>query len=213
MGLDILLYADCQFRGKRVNISPLTENPLDGSLVVKPILYGRRNLYDALQGAYDGRLTEEDVKELPPRLKDALFDGINAEELSECIEEGDFVFYDYGQIKAKLNGGSAFEPLYNGYVYKKTVTQFEKGLIDEIAYYLTPEEYLALPQNKKKYYRFYAWDEWDSPYGYYRAIVRRVADQFEIFRDGTREKHWSDINYKEFEEAYKSIRIIALLSF
>ena len=83
MGLDILLYADCRFRGKRVNISPLTENPLDGSLVVEPILYGRRNLYDALQGAYDGRLTEEDVKELPPRLKDALFDGINAEELSE----------------------------------------------------------------------------------------------------------------------------------
>ena len=64
---------------------------------------------------------------------------------------------------------------YEGYVGKRTISDFEVHEIEEINSWLSHEEYEALPENKKKLYQFYQWDEPFDEYNIYRTIYERLC--------------------------------------
>ena len=213
MGLDMWLYADCLFRGKRESINPLMESPLERATIMRPIFDGYYDLYDALENAIDGEVRWEDVQAFPNRLRKRLFEEKSEKEIRERLREHCYLFYDFPKIEKKLKGSSPSEPLYSGYVRKKDIIQYEKGLIDDIDYYLDLEKFNSLSPKEKTRYRFYAWDELPSPYLYYRKIVERVNYQFRLFSDAVRMNHWGDVSFQEMEEAYSTIRLIAYVSY
>lgn len=52
-----------------------------------------------------------------------------------------------------------------GYVYKNTLFSYQTGEIDDIDESLSADEYLKLPEEKRKCYSYY---EWDSAFGWYK---------------------------------------------
>lgn len=88
-----------------------------------------------------------------------------------------------------------------GYVYKNTLFSYQTGEIDDIDESLYADEYLKLPEAKRKCYSYY---EWDSAFGwckYFKEILEHFRWQ---------KYEWDTVNStcdKEFE--FRFILIIS----
>jgi hypothetical protein len=71
-----------------------------------------------------------------------------------------------------------------GYVYRELIPDFEVGDIDDIENWLTIDEYKALPEDEKKSYAYYEWNNhWDD-YDYKRNIVSKISFLSNLFSSG-----------------------------
>ena len=71
-----------------------------------------------------------------------------------------------------------------GYVYRELIPSFEVGEIDDIENWLTIDEYKALPEDEKKSYAYYEWNNrWDE-YDYKRSIVSKITFLTNLFTEG-----------------------------
>lgn len=212
MGLDMWLYAECKYNGKWISLNPLVENWNTGEIETEYLYSGGYGLFDALKEIGEAQMAKEERESLSPRLKNSLFEEMTEEEIENNADC--YLIYDFSEIEKKLKGSSPSEPLYQGYADKKEIIQFEKGLLSDIYDFLTPEEYFSLTPKQKRRYRFYAWDEANSPYYYYRTIVRNVYDQFRLFKSIVyRERLDWETMRERLDEANKSIRLIGCISY
>lgn len=61
---------------------------------------------------------------------------------------------------------------YEAYVAREDMRAFERGEIQEIEEWFTPEEYGSLPDDRKRFYTYFRWTE---PYGSYNGLCRLKA--------------------------------------
>lgn len=88
-----------------------------------------------------------------------------------------------------------------GYVQKNVLFAYQTGDIDDIYEYLSADEYLALPEEKRKCYSYY---EWNSSFGWFKHF-KEILEHFHWQR-----YEWSSVNYRSDKEA--EFRLILIIS-
>ncbi|MBQ9784197.1 MAG: hypothetical protein IJW29_01715 [Clostridia bacterium] len=80
-----------------------------------------------------------------------------------------------------------------GYVHKNTLFSYQTGDIDDIDESLSADEFLELPEEKRKCYAYY---EWDSAFGWYKYF-KEILEHFRW-----QKYEWDNSNFscdREFE--------------
>lgn len=88
-----------------------------------------------------------------------------------------------------------------GYVHKNALFAYQTGEIENIYESISADEYLDLPEVKRKCYSYY---EWDSAFGWYKYF-KEILEHFHWQR-----YEWNNVNFccdKEFE-----FRLILVIS-
>lgn len=62
-----------------------------------------------------------------------------------------------------------------GYVHKNILFDYQTGEIDDIYESISDDEYIAMPEAKKKCYLYY---EWDSAFGWYKHF-KKILEHFQ----------------------------------
>ena len=73
--------------------------------------------------------------------------------------------------------------MYEGYVNKRTLAQYECYEVEEISEWLTEDEYKALSDKQKRQYIFHRWNDYYGEYGIYRTLADRIWALKSLFAD------------------------------
>lgn len=84
-------------------------------------------------------------------------------------------------IVPRVNKDKPF--MYEGYVNKRTLAQYECYELEAISEWLTEDEYRALSDKRKKQYVFHRWNDYYGEYGIYRTIADRIWVLRDLFED------------------------------
>lgn len=212
MGTYYSIYAEVRVGNKWYNISPLIRE-LDGQAKVQPFLSGKswlRSAFEELQeyGYKCGR---------PDDLSDELrtvFSEPDDMTVESFLKDMTYKEY-YRQSMLSVNYGKAVKrrvkdsrpTRYRGYVNKYALTAYEIGENDDITHWISEAEYAKLPEEEKRDYTFYEWDEYGDWYAVFVRLSRMVDAMLEIF------KNWSlgniqDANLDERTPTADYVRLI-----
>ena len=199
MSTHYYIYAEVRVKDKWYNLNPLMKKH-DGSMVVRPIFDAASNFYDVFVDLESCRTEIGIPGDMSPELRSAFRD--NLDEVCEgwdgkttwrqIYERQIFCAPYSAAVAPKVIKDRPYK--YSGYVNKRTIASFEVREIDEIGYWLTEEEYKALPDKEKKQYRYYQWNEDYDDYQTYRLIYERLCammywfDYADAFED--RGEYW-----------------------
>ncbi|MBR2883725.1 MAG: hypothetical protein IKB93_02935 [Clostridia bacterium] len=89
---------------------------------------------------------------------------------------------------------------FRGYVKKDILFSFQTGELDDIYEYLSADEYLALPDEKKSFYQFYEWNSESGWYKYFLEILEHFYWQ---------KYEWGLVNFRT-ENKYK-FRLVLII--
>ncbi len=81
-----------------------------------------------------------------------------------------------------------------GYVLKDTLFRFQTGEIEDICSWLSIDEYLALSEEEKVFYKFYEWNSEDGWYIHFQEILEHF--NWQRYEWGL--VNWNDENDYEF---------------
>lgn len=96
---------------------------------------------------------------------------------------------------------------YSGYVNKRLIAAFETDEYQGIEWWLSPEEYKALPEKEKKTYQYYEWNDSDGWYGIYTAIYQRVSALLDWFTESGIPEDYP-CNYEDRNLSRADVRLI-----
>lgn len=86
-----------------------------------------------------------------------------------------------------------------GYVLKETLFRFQTGDVDDIYEWLSADEYLELPEEKKACYQFYEWNAEDGWYKHFQEILEHFSWQ---------QYEWGLVNWDKDDYEFRIILII-----
>ena len=183
-----IIYAEANIDGKWYSLCPFFKSA-KGELKTDSIFWAQSQFYEAnlsLREHAIGLGIPEDASE-----------GLKAffkEDLQELVDFwpnnitwGDYykqtVYYvNFAQaIVPRVNKDKPF--MYEGYVNKRTLAQYECYEIEEISEWLTEDEYMALSEKQKHQYVYHRWNDYYGEYGIYRTIAERIWALKDLFAD------------------------------
>lgn len=210
MGTYYSIYAEARVGKKWYNISPLIKGT-DGLIKAYPIIDGKSFLRETYDELKDDLYMCGRPADLSPELRE-IFDH-DDDESYDCFTktykqhyENCMFLVNYGKsVKSRVKKDRPFR--YQGYVFKYSIASYEIGEQEEIAGWLTRQEYESLSEEEKKDYAYFEWNEWQDWYGVYNDIVHRVDALLHWFSE------WSSYqsNGVDYEDKYPSADKVRLI--
>lgn len=182
------IYAEVQYKGKWYSLNPIVKKA-DGTYKTKEVFWAqsgfRQMYYDFEDMATDRGLPED----LSPEVRAMFHD--NLDDICDCWG-GQHTYRDeynrtvlivpYNKLRPHIVRDRPYKHM--GYVYRELIPSFEVGEIDDIENWITIDEYKALPEDEKKSYAYYEWNNhWDD-YDYKRNIVSKISFLSNLFSSG-----------------------------
>ena len=182
------VYAEANVDGKWYSLCPYFKGKVD-----KPktgcIFWAQSRFWEVnndLEGFALGRGIPEDMSD---GLREIFHEDLNQETsgLLENTTWGDYYkrtmyYVDFAQaIVPRVNKDRPF--MYEGYVNKRTLAQYECYEIEEISEWLTEDEYKALSDKQKRQYAFHRWNDYYGEYGIYRTLADRIWAMKDLFAE------------------------------
>lgn len=180
MGTHYYIYAEIKVKDKWYNLNPYMKKP-DGTYSICPIFDAGSVAFDVVNDLEDNRISIGIQDDMSPELRSIFHKNLDEpysgwlpsttwrdryDQTIFCVNYSDTV--GKRVIKNKPHK-------YEGYVFKRTIADFEVLEIEAIHSWLTREEFEKLSEKEKRKYRYYEWDEIGDEYVIYRRIYERLC--------------------------------------
>ena len=212
MGVYNALYAEVYAGGSWHNLNPLMKKA-DGSVAIVPVYEGQSWLCDLVDDlrdyAYSRGIPEDASEEVlakfPGNLEDStdLFFGETTwrQYYESCVFVVDFQC----AVRNRVREDRPYRQ--QGYVLRDVIPAFECGEIEEIDYWLTSREYNELPEEEKREYAYYEWNNAFDEYGMRVELANRVGALYDWLVESSYSKD-AAVSYRDLYEGTPRIRII-----
>ena len=182
------VYAEAKYKGKWYSINPIVKKA-DGTYLVKEVFWAqsgfRQMYYDLEDMATDRGILDDFSPEVRAMFRtnlDDIYAGLGSKLTYRQAYNSRVLIVPYNKLKPHIVRERPYKHM--GYVYREMIPSFEVGEIDDIENWLTIDEYKALPEDEKKSYAYYEWNNrWDE-YDYKRSIVSKISFLTNLFTEG-----------------------------
>lgn len=205
-------YAEVKNNGKWIGLSPIVKSH-DGKYKIQPLMWGQSAMYELYEDMID---TCSACCGLPEDVSAELLEEFHAhdekttdfwgnkeitwgEYYKTCVHS---VNYDEA-VRKKIKRDRPYK--YQGYVHKRLIAAFEVGEIEDLQCWLTIDEYKELPDNEKKEYAWYEWNEYCGEYGFRFELYQKIENLLDWYREEAFSSK-SEYNYEDFIGA--NVRLI-----
>ena len=211
MGVENIFYGEVFAGGAWRNLNPLIKRK-DGGAGIMPLYWGQSRLcglVDDLRGyaLYSG-VPEDACDEVKSHFSslDAVVESWGSgttwrEYYRECV----FVVDYQAAFAGRLTKDRPFRQ--QGYVLRDLIPAFECGEIGEIESWITAREYGELPDDERREFAYFEWNNAFDEYGMRAEISKRV----DVLYDWLLESAWSsdsELSHRDFDAGTPRIRII-----
>ena len=161
----------------------------DGTYLVKEVFWAqsgfRQMYYDLEDMATDRGILDDFSPEVRAMFRtnlDDIYADLGSKLTYRQAYNSRVLIVPYNKLKPHIIRDRPYKHM--GYVYRELIPSFEVGEIDDIENWLTIDEYKALPEDEKKSYAYYEWNNrWDE-YDYKRSIVSKISFLTNLFTEG-----------------------------
>lgn len=182
------IYAEARYKGKWYSINPIVKKA-DGTYLVKEVFgaySGFREMYYNMEDWATERGIPDDLSaEVRAKFHenlDEVFADLGSKITYRQYYRSNVLIVPYHKLKPVIVKDRPYKHM--GYVYRECIPDFECGEIDDIDNWLTIDEYKALPDDSKKEYSYYEWNNRGDDYDYKRNIVSKISFLTNLFSDG-----------------------------
>lgn len=168
MGIYYDLYLEGRVKDTWRCLSPFLATP-DGSFALAPLMSGKSSIGLMLD---DVDCWHSCPNDLSKEVRRVLWK--RQDEHGEKTDEIDDRCIEWFSLSDLTCDPARFE--HEAYVPRESMNSFEIGEVDDIYWWLTPQEYGELPPEEKQGYTFYRWTE---PYGIYdlKCRLKQLAEE------------------------------------
>lgn len=210
MGTHYYIYAEVKVKNKWYSLNPYTKK-YDGSFVLHPIYEDTSAFFDICNELEEQKICVGIPEDMSPELRSIYHNDLNEvcgfwlpnttwkriyQQTIFCVRYTDTIARRV--IKDKPHK-------FGGYVNKRIIADFEAKEIEAIYGWMTQDEYDHLPENKKRQYSYYEWDEEYDEYHKYRAIYERLLALLDWFSYA--DAFQDEVNYYEESVSLNDIRL------
>ena len=188
MSTEYYIFAEARYNGKWYSINPIVKKA-DGTYHMKMVFWatsGFREMYYNMEDWATERGIPDDLSaEMRSRYHENLDDvyaDLGSQITYRKYYRSKILVVPYNKLKPHIVKDRPYKHM--GYVFRECIPDFECGETDDIEHWLTIDEYKALPEEEKKSYAYYEWNNrWDE-YDYKRDIVAKISFLTNLFSEG-----------------------------
>ena len=188
MSTDYYIFAEARYKGKWYCINPIVKKA-DGTYKMKEVFWASYGFNEMYYNFEDWASDRGILDDFSPEMRDRYHQNLD----EVCSNMGSTITYrkyyrgrilvvPYDKLKPQIVRDRPYKHM--GYVFRECIPDFECGETDDIEHWLTIDEYKALPDEEKKSYAYYEWNNrWDD-YDYKCDIVAKISFLTNLFSDG-----------------------------
>ena len=182
------IYAEAKYKDKWYSINPIVKKA-DGTYKIKEVFWAqsgfRQMYYDLEAEAVDRGIPDDLSPEVRAMFHENLDDIVDSWGYKSTYREEynrTVLIVPYSKLKPNIVRDRPYKHM--GYVYRELIPCFEVDEIEDIENWLTIDEYKALPDDEKKDYAYYEWNNRCDDYDYKRNIVSKISFLTNLFSSG-----------------------------
>ena len=206
MGTHYYIYAEIKVNDQWYNLNPIIKKN-DGTLTVRPIYDAGSSFFDICNDLECHRTDIGIPDNMSPELRAKFHKNLD-EKCEYLFPDASWRhYYEQSVFCVKYDSAVGTRVIkdkpykFEGYVSKRAIADFEVHETEEINYWLSPEEFEALPAREKKQYSFYQWNEPYDEYFDYRTIHERLCAMLYWFGFGDAFENRAELWHSKFELA------------
>lgn len=208
------IFAEVNVNGKWYGINPKMLKP-NGMIKVRPIYWAQSVFWDCHCDLQDEAVargvpddwSEEMKKLFPENLDDKCEYGLDSMTWREYYRNYLYAVNFDKSIATKIKKTRPYH--YQGYAYKPQIADYECGA-DSIVSWLTIDEYRELPDEEKREYAYYEWNNYGDEYGIYYEIYSKITALLDWFGEG--DAFGEDSRYSADSISFSQVRVWVYVS-
>lgn len=181
------VYAEVKYKGKWYSINPIVKKA-DGTYLVKEVFWAqsgfRQMYYDLEDMAIDRGILDDFSPEVRAKFHenlDDIYSDFGSQITYRQAYNSRVLIVPYTKLKPQIVRDHPYK--HRGYVFRECIADFECGETEDIMNWITINEYNALPEDERKSYAYYEWNNrWDD-YDYKASIVSKITFLTNLFSE------------------------------